>query len=926
MISQRARTFFENWKDKGQEKAETQKFWLEFLHDIFGVQDTTKEIYFEKPAGTEQKGYIDAYIPSSRTIIEQKNRFTNLKAPAKQSDGTLATPFEQAKRYYDWLPISEKGRYIVVCNFQEFQIYDMDKPGEQPVIVQLSSLPREWPKLLFLVNVNATSPRDIREIVLSVKAGQLVGGLYDSILELCKNQNDKHVQRSLNIFCVRIVFLLYAEDAGMLDKSQFHNYLKKHSVNSLEALLKLFDVLNQNPKKRDSNIDEDLEDFPYIDGGLFAERGLELPVLDGEPIRIILEEMSEGFDWSEISPTIFGAVFESTLNPKTRHSGGMHYTSIENIHKVIDPLFMDDLNDEFKTIMSESASRSRTQKLRAFQKKLSTLKFFDPACGSGNFLTETYLSLRRLENKILKELSKQILFADSRADTTIQVSISQFFGIEINDFAASVARTALWISEAQMWMETRSIVHFYGKLLPLKTYNNIHETNALRTDWRSIVKPSEKLYIMGNPPFLGYSLQNREQKEDLLSVFCDESGKPYRAAGKIDYIAAWYFKASQFITGTRARAAFVSTNSITQGEQVSTIFKTLSERFGIHIDFAHQSFVWDSESEKKARVHVVVIGFNARRKEEKERLKRLYTPEGLKLVPNINFYLMAAPNVFAESRQNAICKEAPEMMTGNRAADGGHLIIEAKDYKNFIKRAPGAKKFIKRYMMGNEFLNSKIRYCLWLVDATPQQVFDMKPILKRVTLCKEDRLKGAPDRQKLADSPTLFRETLNPKRYLAIPTTSSERRYYIPMGFLDDSVIPGDGMRIIPDADLYHFGVLTSRIHMAWVRAVTGRLEMRYSYSKQIDYNCFVWPQPTEEQRTKIEKTARRILKVRKLYSENTLASLYNDSTMPRLLAIAHKENDEAVCEAYGWPADISESEITARLFVMYRDMLQEKL
>ncbi|MBQ3646194.1 MAG: hypothetical protein II960_06265, partial [Synergistaceae bacterium] len=449
--------------------------------------------------------------------------------------------------------------------------------------------------------------------------------------------------------------------------------------------------------------------------------------------------------------------------------------------------------------------------------------------------------------------------------------------------------------------------------LPLESQNGIVEANALKINWNEIVKPD---YIISNPPFLGYSIQNKEQKDEIISLFKDENGKSYRASGKIDYVSGWYFKAAEMIKDTEIKAAFVSTNSITQGEQVSAIFKPLSERFKIHVDFAHTTFVWDNEAKDKAHVHVVVIGFSSANDDGK--LKRLYTPEGLKLVENINFYLVDGKNIFLEARTKPICNDVPEMLVGNRAADGGNLIIEAKDYDEFIKREPKAKKFIKRYMMGDEFINGKMRYCLWLVDATPQELKNMPLVMERIKACREDRLKGAADRQKLADTPHLFRETRNPKRYLVIPKTSSENRYYIPIDWLDDSIIPGDSLRIIPNATLYDFGILTSRVHMAWTRRVCGRLEMRYSYSNIVVYNNFIWPSTDSKHREKIESTAQKILDSRALYPDSNFTALYDEITMPVELRKAHRENDDAVCEAYGWEKDISENEIVSRLFEMY--------
>ena len=918
--------FVDFWEDHGDERSDTQLFWLQLLRDVLGIERPEELITFEKRVSLEHTSFIDAYVPSTRTLIEQKSSGVNLDRVITQSDGQTLTPFQQAKRYSDWLPDSEHARWIIVCNFQQFVIYDMERPKAPPAVLRLSDLMRNRHKLSFIVDVKAVSPNEVHEVELSVKAGELVGRLYDSLLERYQNPEDKASLRSLNIFCVRIVFLLYAEDSGLFAKSQFHDYLKPRELVARNALRDLFKLLNQKENERDYYLESDLKAFPYVNGGLFADDDIELPQLDGEPLRIIIQDMSEKFDWSGISPTIFGAVFESTLNPETRHSGGMHYTSIENIHKVIDPLFLDDLNEEFDAVIKAPVSRSRTQKLRSFQKRLAGMKFFDPACGSGNFLTESYLSLRRLENRVINALA-QSSYSPPKNESLIKVSISQFYGIEINDFAVSVARTALWIAESQMYNETQSIdksqtlLPFLGDLLPLTSYNNIIEANALRMDWGTLVPSSENLYIMGNPPFLGYSIQNKEQKQDILSLFVDEDGKPYKTAGKIDYVAGWYFKASEFIQNTKIKAAFVSTNSITQGEQVSAVFKTLSERFNIHVDFAHTTFIWNSEAQDKAHVHVVVIGFNSM--DESGKLKRLYTPEGLKLVENINFYLVPAPNVFAEPRTKAISKEAPAMSGGNRAADGGNLIIEAEDYEDFIRRDPKSQRYIKRYMMGNEFINNITRYCLWLVGVSPGELRSMPMVIQRVRACREDRLKGAPDRQKLADTPHLFRETLNPKRYLVIPKTSSENRFYIPIGYLDDFVIPGDGLRIIPNATLYHFGVLTSRVHMAWVRIVTGRLKSDYSYSKTVDYNCFVWPSPTQSQKSRIESTAQKILYARNLYPDSSFADLYDEASMPAALRNAHRENDSAVCEAYGWPEDISEGDIVAELFVMYKEFTE---
>ena len=676
--------FIDHWQNRGNEKSDTQSFWNGILREFLNIDKPENFIDYEKDVKLAHVSYIDAYIPSTGIIIEQKSRDVNLDLPAKQSDGTLATPFEQAKRYYDWLPLSQRGRFIIVSNFREIRIHDMESPKAKPKIILLDEL--EPHKLAFLVNTAVTPPDNI-EVKISLQAGELVGKLHDALLKRYIDPDDKASQRSLNIFCVRVVFLLYAEDSGLFAKSQFHDYLKPRELVARDALRKLFSVLNQKIEERDPYLEAGLKAFPYVNGGLFAENDIELPQLDGEPLRIILEDMSESFDWSGISPTIFGAVFESTLNPKTRHYGGMHYTSPENIHKVIDPLFMDELNAEFKAIIDEERNRKEsnsdiiktgrakkndafTKNLRAFQKKLASLTFFDPACGSGNFLTETYLSLRKLENEIITELAgPQITFAFSKDETPIQVRISQFAGIEINDFAVAVAKTALWIAEAQMWNETKKITQLYEDFLPLKSEADILEKNALLTDWHDIVTPSDKLFIMGNPPFLGYSIQTKAQRDDISKIFRDEDGKPYKSSGKIDYVACWYFKASEFIHNTQTRAAFVSTNSITQGEQVSAIFKPLRDRFGIHIDFACSTFNWDNEAKDMAHVHVVIIGFNSITEEKTGRLRRLYTDEGLMLVDNINFYLVPAPDDFAEPQNEPMQKDTPPIITGSIPLD-----------------------------------------------------------------------------------------------------------------------------------------------------------------------------------------------------------------------------------------------------------------
>ena len=915
-----AKAFAEYWKDRGDEKSDSQSFWLALVRDVLGVSEPEKFILFEERVKLDHTSFIDGHIPSTHVLIEQKKKGLNLRSPIRQSDGTLLNPFQQAQRYSAALPYSQRPRWIITCNFEEFLIYDMEKPTGEPESILLKDLGKEYYRLQFLVEEKSELLH--REEQISIQAGELVGKLYDAILKQYIHPDDKTSLHSLNILCVRLVFCLYAEDSGIFGEHlKFHNYIKSFAPKDVRrALIELFRVLDTKVEDRDPYMDEVLASFPYVNGGLFADENIEIPNFTQEIVDLLLHKASEDFDWSQISPTIFGAVFESTLNPETRRSGGMHYTSIENIHKVIDPLFLDELREEFDEIKALKVPKIRRDKAEAFRVKLSKLTFFDPACGSGNFLTETFISLRRLENQALELITGGQMLLD--LGDIIKVSIGQFYGIEINDFAVTVAKTALWIAESQMMKETEEIMNTNLDFLPLKSYANIAEGNALRTDWETVV-PKDKLdYIMGNPPFVGYSLQSEDQKKDILSIYIDEKGKPYKTAGKIDYVSGWYFKAAALMEGTRIRTAFVSTNSITQGEQVAGVWKPLCDRFNIHIDFAHRTFRWDSEASIKAHVHCVIVGFSAA---PNYKQKQLYSSERFQLVDNINFYLIEAPTVFVESRNKPIC-DIPSMTTGNRPADGGNLIIENDDINAFLKKEPNAQKYIKKLIGSEEFINNKKRWCLWLVGANPAELLKMPEVMKRIELCRQDRLNGAPDRQKLAETPTLFRETKNPNTFVVVPAVSSERRKYVPIGFLDSNTIPTNLVTIIPNASLYHFGVLTSNVHMAWMRAVCGRLKSDYRYSKDIVYNNFPWCNPTAEQKAKIEQTAQAILDARAEYPDSSFADMYGEQMymFPKLLQ-AHRENDRAVMQAYGFPVrnDFTESMCVAELMKQYQKLVK---
>ena len=957
-----AKAFAETWKGRGYEKGETHSFWLSLLRDVYGVAYPEGFIFFEEQVDLSHKSFIDASIPETHVMIEQKSLGKDLSKPIKQSDGTTLTPYQQAKRYAAELPYSKRPRWIVASNFAEFRVYDMENPQAEPEIILLENLDKEYYRLQFLVNVKSRDAK--KEMEISLAAGEIVGKLYDALLKQYKDPTNEESLKSLNKLCVRLVFCLYAEDAEIFGRrNMFRDYLKSFQPQNVRrGLIDLFEILATPDDKRDPYINDNLKEFPYVNGGLFEDGKIEIPNFTDEILNLLLQHASEDFDWSGISPTIFGAVFESTLNPETRRAGGMHYTSIENIHKVIDPLFLDDLKKELETLKELKQPKTRKQKMKEFQEKLASLTFLDPASGSGNFLTETYISLRRLENEALKEqFGAEIVLGD--LDNPIRVSIGQFYGIEINDFAVTVAKTALWIAEAQMMEETEGIVHMNLDFLPLKSYANIVEGNALTLDWGEVVPRDKVDYIMGNPPFVGYSLQSKVQKEDMLRVYVDEKGKPYKKAGKIDYVAGWYFKAAQFIAlplrggGTalavgevsqpsacdnrydfntssvsptgchlplkgKARAihaAFVSTNSITQGEQVADVWKPLYERFGIHIDFAHRTFRWDSESNEKAHVHVVIVGFSVT---EDGRDKRLYSGEQVQLVQNISPYLVDAPTAFISSRNVPLC-EVPAMIAGGKPTDGGHLILTAEEKEALVAAEPTAAQFIRPFMMGKDFIYRSPRYCLWLVGANPADLKKCPKVMEHIEAVRAFRTASpkAATRQK-AETPTLFDEVRpSPTDYVAVPKVSSEQRRYIPMDYLSADVIAGDNLFYISNVSRYHFGVLVSNVHMAWTRTVCGRLKSDYRYSNSVVYNNFPWPTPTDAQKQTIEQTAQAILDARAKYPDASLADLYDETTMPPELRKAHQANDRAVMAAYGFDTKISEAECVAKLMERYRQL-----
>lgn len=842
-----AAQFAKDWAGKGYEKGDTQRFWLELVQKVFGVEDPYKFIEFEDQVMVESTNFMDGYIPTTKVLVEQKSIEKELGKPVKQSDGSWLNPFQQAKKYVVGLPLSRHPRWIVTCN---------------------------------------------------------------------------------------------AEDAMLFgSKTAFHDYLAQYPTKDMRrALFDLFDALDTPENMRDPYMDEVLKAFPYVNGGLFNKNEqLIIPQFSEELKQLLLAHASGDFDWSEISPTIFGAVFESTLNPETRRKGGMHYTSIENIHKVTDPLFMNKLRMELKEIREEKVEKQRQRRLHAFQNHLATLTFLDPACGSGNFLTETYLSLRRLENEVIRELYHGQTFISYEEVNPIKVSINQFYGIEINDFAVTVATTALWISEAQMLAETEQIVKHNIDFLPLKTYANIKEGNALRMDWSTFAKEddtiylyAEKLpdtqknkpvtfdYIIGNPPFIGARMmaQGSWEKKDVEDLF----GR-IKDVQDLDYVCCWYKKAAQIIQNSHTQVCFVSTNSICQGSQVPILWDVLLNQYHVHINFAYQTFKWNSESNEKAAVHCVIIGFGSK----ESNYNQLFLSSGeAKIVRNISPYLLESDNTFVTSRKVPLCN-VPTMNFGNQPRDGGHFILTDEAKIALLKKEPLLEKWVRPYVGAEEFINQKRRWCFWLREADPADIKRSKTLYDCVNAVRDFRLSSsAKTTNGYANVSNSFAQVTQPEGVdcLLVPRVSSERRKYAPIGFIKAGVVVSDAVQIVPEATLYHFGTLTSIVHMAWMRVVCGRLKSDYRYSKEQVYNTFPWPIPSDVQCKKIETTAQQILDTRAKYRHCSLAELYDDTTMPIDLRKAHDTNDKAVMAAYGFDSQMNENEIVAELFKLYQKQL----
>ena len=930
-LEQAAKHFIQKYKDKSNEKSSAQSFWIDFL-GIF-THSPTEKIEFEKRVSLNHTSFIDAYIPHAKTLIEQKSSGIDLNKAKKQSDGSELTPFEQAKRYNDELPYSQKARYIIICNFDEFHIHDMESPKDPPQIINFADLTKQIHRFAFL---NESKNDELKALALakqselSFKAARLIKQIQDELIALYaaatpSGEPSEQDFASINMLLTRLVFCFYADDSGVFAKhDMFGAYLATHKANMRQAILDVFSMLSTPEHKRSKFEDDKLLAFPYTNGGLFEFYDENIPQFNDKLAELIIDDATYGFDFSLISPTIFGGLFESTLNPETRRSGGMHYTSIENIEKLIKPLFLDKLESELDEIIAIKQKDTKDKKLIEFQKKLGSLCFFDPACGSGNFLTQTFLCLRELENKALKER-----FTDKKGtfqgvlegfDTCgICVDINNFYGIEINSFATAVAKTALHIADKQMRKATNELIHANLEYLPLRDFENILCANALNVSWHEHCPKAD--FIIGNPPFVGARMMNETQKADLI-----KASNNAKNAGNLDYVTAWFFKACEYMKQNPAtKTAFVATNSICQGEQVALLWKPLFES-GVSIDFAYTSFKWDNSvdfgtgkkekaDKKMAAVYVIIAGFSLNNSSE----KYIFTGNSRIPASNINGYLAAAPNIVIESRSKPLC-DVPEMGIGNKPIDDGNYLFKPDEMNEFIAKEPNSKKYFKRWYGADEFINGKIRYCLWLGDCPPNELRSMPECMKRIKAVRDFRLASKSEgTRKIADKPTRFHvENMPDSDFILIPKVSTSERFYVPIGIMSNSVLTSDLVLIIPNATLADFAILTSSVHMEWMRAVCGRLGDGYRYSANIVYNNFPFASLDEKDKETLTATAQGILDARAEFGDCSLADLYNPLTMPANLRKAHERNDQAVLKIYGIDKTATPSDIVKELFTRY--------
>lgn len=895
-IEQRAIVFSKNWKDAKDEKAQAQLFLNEFFH-VFGV-DLKRVALFEKkvPMGKKRDGYIDC-LWRGTILIEMKSRGKSLNKA-----------YKQAHDYAFNLTDEELPEYIMVCDFENIKLYRLTT--DQVWTFKVANLSNHVRKFALLAGYESTVIDREPEAKVNEEAAKKMAKLHDKLKE---SGYDGH---ALEVYLIRLLYCMFADDSRIFKEGAFTEYIKESKVDGSDLSMRiaeLFEILDMDKEKRKKNklLPEDMKKkFPYINGKLFRDP-LPMAYFDSSMREILLECC--GMDWSKISPAIFGAMFQEVTDQKKRRELGAHYTSEENILKVIKPLFLDDLRDEFELIKHDK------RKLTDFHDKLTRLRFLDPACGCGNFLIVAYRELRRLEIDVLDMLVDD---SDQRAFVQhyCRVNVDQFYGIELEDFPCQIAHVGMWLVDHQMNERVAEHFGFNYARLPLKASATIVNENALRIDWNDVVPKEELNYIMGNPPFVGYHLRNHEQQDDMTLVF----GKGFKKYGVLDYVAAWYKKACDYMLNTKIESAFVSTNSISQGEQTAILWEPLMKENNTIINFAHRTFRWGNEAKgKQATVLCVIIGFSDY-KNKKE--KKIFDLNKLKKAENINPYLLDGPNIIVSARSHPIC-DVPEMNKGSQATDGGFLLLNEVEKEELINENPLAQKWIRPFLGANEFLNGEKRWCLWLVDATPSEIRKCKLVMKRIDNVRKLRLESKSEStRKASNIPTLFTGIRQSSSdYIVVPRHTSGNRKYIPLGFMNKNVIASDATNIIPNATLYHLGVLESIVHMAWMRKTCGYYGPSYRYSKDIVYNNFIWPTPTPTQKENIEKAAQAVLDARKLYPDSTLADLYDPNTMPPELTKSHERLDKAVKAAYGNKGFETEEEIVASLMKLYKEAVEKE-
>lgn len=890
-IKRRAVEFAKEYENETREHAEAKSFWDAFFY-VFGL--TRRRLAsFEEPVKllNQKHGFIDLFW-KGRLLVEHKS-----------AGKDLDSAYGQALDYFAGIPEKDLPQYVLVSDFQRFRLYDLEEKTQ--VDFALQDLPLHIETLGFIAGYEKQVYKEQDDV--NLKAVELMDKVY---LSMQNSGYDGHV---LTILLVRILFCLFAEDTGIFKQHQFLNYIElntKQDGSDLGMHLNaIFQALNTPQDKRQDALEKDLRDFDYVNGGLFEEN-LPIAAFDSDTRKMLIS--CGEFDWSKISPAIFGSLFQGVMDKGERRHLGAHYTSEKNILKVIKPLFLDALWEEFEK------AKTSEKRLQDFHKKLGTLKFLDPACGCGNFLVIAYREIKLLEIEVIDRLyGKNIL--PFEVENLSLVKLKNFFGIEIEEFPARIAQTALWLMQHQMNREAETRLGKYTPSIPLTDAANITIGDALELDWEAVVPKTELSYIFGNPPFVGSKLMSEQQRGQVVKLF---SGKP--GSGTLDFVSAWYAKSAQYIQDTRISVALVSTNSITQGEQVSVLWEELLKNYGVKIHFAHRTFKWFNEAKGKAAVYCVIIGFGAFDTAD----KKIFDYTDVKgeaheiSVKNINPYLVEAGDVVVSSRHKPLCA-VPEISFGNMPLDGGHLLLSDEEKQEFVRNEPGAQKFIRPLVSAKEFLNGQKRWCLWLVHAEPGELKPLPLVLERVEQVRKFRLSSkAPSTQKFASTPSLFRDRNNPDTFILIPSTTSENRKYIPMGFFTKEYIANNSCHIIPNATLYHFGVLESEMHMAWVRHVCGRLESRFRYSKDIVYNNFPWPEGvSKEKKQAIEDAAQKVLDTRARFPASSLAELYDPLTMPKDLVDAHASLDRAVDSAYGKRSFTSDTDRLAFLFDLYTQL-----